>query len=179
MAKKFILVLIMILLSSFVFAATVTRQVITTQPIGLGLPFIVRYTVSGASGKWAASVEETLSGGCTPTPKKFVIASEAVENSCLSPCDITYTARSTAGTCTLASTSNYKFDNRSIVNFGNSLQVSVGTQQCDSPADEQPFGDCNGDTTLNEIIKIIINYSGVNPSVTLSQVILSIIKYST
>jgi hypothetical protein len=148
--KKLILILMMIMLSSFAYAAAVTRQVVTSQPIGLSSPFIVRYTVSGASGKWATSVEETLSGGCAPTLKKFVIASEAVDNSCASPCDITYTSRGTAGTCALDSASNYKFDTQSIVNFGTSLQVTVGaTGQCVSGADNG----ASGSTANNDIIE--------------------------
>jgi len=100
-----------------------------------GESFTVNYLVTGASGKWGATVEEAVSGGCVfsisgeqKTSLAFAMVSDL-------PNPLTYTVIApSSGSCTFIG--DYMFGSSSIVQFPNAI-VSVGgvcvpqTEICD------------------------------------------------
>ena len=106
-------------MSMSVMGLTVTRQSPTSA--NPSSSFTVTYTAIGDNNKWAVPIEETITGGCTPTSAKTVIIHDIGEATTLTK---TYTFTSpSSGSCTFtgfwtdATDAKHNFAN-AIVNIG-------------------------------------------------------------
>ncbi len=104
--------------------STMTRSVPTS--VSPSSTFQISYSVSGVTGKWGASITDSVNGGCTidgKTSLNFVMLSDLPN-----PLVYTVTAPS-SGSCTFHN-GDYKFGTESIVPFPDqTITISTGGNQ--------------------------------------------------
>jgi hypothetical protein len=119
--KIFIIPIALLLLTSMVMAASIVRTV--PASVDAGQTFTVTYTSSGTPTKWGASIQDSVSGGCTfpsgsSTYKTVMLSEDGNTKS------ITMTAPS-SGSCVFSG--DYKFGTDSVVSMTSS-SVTISTE---------------------------------------------------
>lgn len=117
--KLTILLLLSIFMMSSVFALSVTRTL--PDSVQAGANFEVSYTTVGTTGKYLAAVEDTISGGCTPSAKKVLFVSD---DGSAQTTRVSYKAPS-SGVCTFLGT--YQFGGQANSNVLPSDTITITT----------------------------------------------------
>ena len=127
MNKVYILLIALVLSSTFALAMTGSETMTRTSSatVAPSSTFVVTYSAVGTSGLWGASIEDSVSGGCTfpsgsSTYKTVMLSEDGLTK------QITITAPA-SGSCTF--TGNYKYGESAINNFVSST-IQIGSTTC-------------------------------------------------